>query len=75
MSIFRNTGINTRINFWQIMAKIKQILAHIFNESMPNGIYPDVLKLARVVPIFNSGNPSSVNIYRPISTLGTLKKN
>ena len=54
------------------MTKIKQILSYIFNESMTEGIYPEDLKKARVVQIFKSGNPSSVNM--PISTLSIFYK-
>ena len=56
------------------MTKIKQFLAHIFNESMTKGIYPDGLKRARVVAIFKSRNPASVNNYYPISTLSIFNQ-
>jgi hypothetical protein len=53
---------------------IAPVLAHIFNLCMSTGVYPDVLKHARVIPIFKSGNPSNVCNYRPISTLPFLNK-
>ena len=42
-------------------------LTYIMNKSIEEGIYPNELKLAWVVPIFKTGNPSSISNYRPIS--------
>ena len=42
-------------------------LTYIINKSIEEGIFPNELKLARVVPIFKTGNPSSISNYRPIS--------
>ena len=41
----------------------------LINNSFYHGIFPDELKLARVVPIFKSGDSSKINNYRPISIL------
>ena len=49
-------------------------LVKIFNLSLTSGIYPDKLKIAKVIPIFKKGAPSSVNNYRPISILSTINK-
>ena len=61
-----------------ILNKVTVILAPIisflYNKCMFSGIYPDVLKLARVVPIFKSGSATHVNNYRPISILSSLNK-
>lgn len=51
-----------------------RILADIFNEIIATGQYPDRLKIARVTPIFKSGDPRDLNNYRPISTLSILNK-
>ena len=45
------------------------ILKHIFNISLAKGVFPDKLKIARVIPIFKKGNHTLVAIYRPISVL------
>jgi hypothetical protein len=50
------------------------VLTHIINNCMTLGIYPNVLKHARVVPIFKSGDPTSAANYRPISTLSVFNK-
>ncbi|CAL4235600.1 unnamed protein product, partial [Meganyctiphanes norvegica] len=47
-------------------------LEKIFNLSLTSGIYPDSLKIAKVIPIFKKGSPTSVNNYRPISILSTI---
>ena len=49
-------------------------LVKIFNLSIHTGIYPDSLKLAKVIPIFKKGDPTSVNNYRPISILSPINK-
>jgi hypothetical protein len=49
-------------------------LAHIFNLSFESGIVPDKMKLAKVIPIFKSGNKKIFNNYRPISILPAYSK-
>ena len=41
----------------------------LINRSFADGIFPNELKLARVVPIFKSGDSTSFSNYRPISIL------
>ena len=41
----------------------------MINESLKSGVFFSELKLARVVPIFKSGDPSLLTNYRPISVL------
>ena len=49
-------------------------LTHIINLSLKHGIFPDNLKIAKVIPIFKQGSRSSCNNYRPISVLSALRK-
>ena len=49
-------------------------LTYLINKSIEEGIFPNELKLARVVPIFKSGDPSSIWNYRPISVLSCFSK-
>ena len=49
-------------------------LAHIFNKSFQEGNVPSKMKLAKVIPIFKSGNNNSFNNYRPISLLPSFSK-
>ena len=53
---------------------IAPIIADLFNESIQTGIFPECLKLGRVVPLFKSGSRNSVSNYRPITTLSVLSK-
>ena len=49
-------------------------LTHLFNLSLEKGIVPSSLKIARVVPVYKSGDKDSVKNYRPISILPCLSK-
>ena len=49
-------------------------LAKIFNKSFVSGIFPDALKIARIAPVFKSGDKNNVKNYRPISLLPALSK-
>ena len=46
----------------------------IINKSFELGVYPNSLKLAKVIPIFKEGSILEVNNYRPVSLLPTLSK-
>ena len=50
------------------------ILSLCFSHAFELGIFPSIFKIAKVVPIFESGNKQIVNNYRPISLLPTLSK-
>ena len=49
-------------------------MSDLFNESIRDGIFPDSLKIARIVPIHKQGSRSLVNNYRPISVLPFVAK-
>jgi len=49
-------------------------LTFIFNESISSGVMPSSFKIADVVPIPKTKNPSGVVDYRPISLLPVLSK-
>ena len=49
-------------------------LVELFNLSFSNGQFPNLMKLAKVVPIFKTGSTSDVNNYRPISLLPIFSK-
>lgn len=51
-----------------------KIFAELFNKMLRKGEYPDCLKVARVVPVFKSGDASDPCNYRPISTLSVVNK-
>ena len=51
-----------------------QPITILINKSFYHGIFHDELKLARVVPIFKSGDSSKINNYRPISILSFFQQ-
>ena len=57
-----------------ISHKIIPILVYIYNLCLEQGIYPDLMKISRVVPLHKSGSFDSLSNYRPISTLISFNK-
>ena len=49
-------------------------LVHILNISLMNGHVPRELKIARVMPIFKSGDKKIISNYRPVSVLPCFSK-
>jgi hypothetical protein len=49
-------------------------LTHLVNLSLSEGFFPDELKIAKVIPLFKSGDPMNISNYRPISILPFLSK-
>ena len=49
-------------------------LTHIFNRCMTEGIYPNYLKEAQIVPLHKSGDSTICSNYRPISLLPKFNK-
>ena len=48
---------------------LKLPLSVLFDHSFPQGIFPDVLKIAKVVPVHKSNNKSDLTNYGPIFVL------
>ena len=49
-------------------------LTHLMNSSINKGIFPDELKIAKVIEIFKSGKKDSIENYRPVSILSVFTK-
>ena len=49
-------------------------LADSFNECIESGNYPDILKIAPVIPLHNGGSVLDLGNYRPISILSPINK-
>ena len=61
-----------------LLKSIKQLIIHplvdIFNASLVEGIFPDIMKVAIVVPLHKGHSTMELGNYRPISLLLTLSK-
>jgi len=66
-------GLSTKL-LKKIALEISGPLAHIFNLSLQQGVFPKSMKKSRTVPIFKNGNSKSCHNYRPIALLGSLSK-
>ena len=57
-----------------ITAHVVKPLKHICNVSFNTGIFPNQMKITKVIPIFKSGEKGVFTNYRPISLLPQFSK-
>ena len=57
-----------------IGSSVSQFLALLVNQSFQSGIFPDKLKIAKVISLFKKGNPETPSNYRLISLLPIFSK-
>ena len=57
-----------------VSREIAPIIQHLVNTSLEQGIFPDLLKCAKVIPLHKSGSRTDVTNYRPISLLSCFSK-
>ena len=57
-----------------VNALISEPLRHICQLSIDQGCFPCELKIAKIVPLYKSGEKTSFNNYRPISLLPLFSK-
>ena len=53
---------------------ISSPVSHIINESFQSGIFPDKIKVAKVIPLFKKDCPVSGANYRPIALISVFSK-
>ena len=58
----------------QVINYIAKPLAHVCSKSFECGVFPDNMKVAKVVPLFKAGDRSLFSNYRPISLLSQFSK-
>ena len=58
----------------QFTDELTEPLVTILNKSLKEGIFPDILKLASVCPIYKKSDRTNCANYRPISLLSNLSK-
>ena len=49
-------------------------LCNIYNKSLVSGIFPNKLKVAKVIPLYKKGPVGNIENYRPIALLSTFSK-
>ena len=61
-----------------LLIQLKHILTKpltiIINRSLKSGIFPDKLKITKVIPLYEKDDPSVLGNYRPISLLPAISK-
>ena len=66
-------GISARF-IKRTLETITPSLTHIVNQSLCTGIFPDRLKITKVIPLFKKGDQYILDNYRPISLLPVISK-
>ena len=54
--------------------EVSPYLVHIINKSFSSGVFPEQLKIGKVIPLYEKGEKSLFKNYRPISILPTFSK-
>ena len=49
--------------------ELSDILRYVFDLSLQAGIFSDPMKIAKVTPVFKTGDLTEISNYRPISVL------
>ena len=82
VEIAKSLGTNSaaghdKVPMWSVKESINYIsepLTYIINLSINSGVVPDQTKLARMVPLFKSGDKRLFSNYRPVSVLQMFSK-
>jgi hypothetical protein len=56
----------------QCIKLLKKPLANIYNAPLESMIFPDQLKIAKVIPVYKKGDIKEVQNYRPIALLSVF---
>lgn len=68
-----NDGLSSKL-IKLLSPYITQPITTIINQSLKTGIFPDALKVAKVIPIYKKEDNKLLENYRPISVLPTISK-
>jgi hypothetical protein len=58
----------------QTIGNIVEPITHVINRSFDTGIVPHEMKIAKIIPIYKSSDPSLLKNYRPVSLLTAFSK-
>ena len=70
---YGHDGISMRLLKFLLPAVIKP-LTILINKSLATGIFPDKLKIAKVMPFFKKDDITLIDNYRPVSLLTSTSK-
>ena len=65
--------ISSSVLKWTLES-IYEPLCYICNMSLQEGVFPDEMKIANVIPLYKCDDPKLFNNYRPVSILCSLSK-
>lgn len=82
INAFKTIDVKKTMDLWGLSVKtvsgiidvIAPYLAIVFNSCVASGVFPDLMKHSKVIPLFKSGDASDPTNFRPISILPTLSK-
>ena len=76
LSTLKSSGSeNSPIKLYKLIAPIiYTYLSETFNKCYEEGVFPSILKCAKVIPTYKAGKKNAVSNYRPISILSPLAK-
>ena len=57
-----------------VSKSVSKPLCILMNRSFEEGIFPDIWKIANVIPIFKKGDKSQPSNYRPVALLSCIGK-
>ena len=58
----------------QLKYEISSSITLIINQSLTTGIFPERLKIAKVIPIYKKDDVKMIGNYRPMSILPAISK-
>lgn len=82
IKVFKSLNLKKTEDLWgqsvkvisSVIDLIAPHLALIFNKCIDDGVFPDLMKLSKLVPLFKSGDNEDPSSYRPVSVLPVLSK-
>ena len=58
----------------EILLGVADPLAILINRSLTEGIFPNILKVAKVIPLYKNKEKDCMSNYKPISLLSNVLK-
>ena len=75
LKLTKNSVHSLPVKLFKALSPLLTIpLTKLINASFSTGVFPTVFKIARVTPLFKSGDKEKISNYRPISSLHYLSK-